>query len=423
VTDDLVKLVREKIEAERVRAEDIVSRSRHHESVVNEMFEDIPSNVTNAPIGVHLPHFLLFGGSSLIALEPLSEDQFLHKYGLDVRTIFELTKQKIVIPSLYDRNAEDWERKDHLRGLVEESIVNGVRVDAFMGMDYDEKVKGHEVRFRDMFLDLANAERLLFPNEGRVFPPNTLPCALAHRITRLQILDADAARDALEYFESGDLVAFLWVVEVAKRRTAHITAGGGKKYVWGPLDLALFREHRVPRTIPSLPDLRLLYDGSFLTEAMEYVLGEVLEKTKPFDLLEWYVDGKKLLEFVTRPDNVIARDHLWQILDDLPLLALENGNIDPLVDDYKRLVADYRKRLRELEIVAGAAARAATGAVVGFLLPGALGGALGSLLGSLLAASTTKEGSPALNTIVRRLYNRRAYRVLACLDYVTGGQR
>ncbi|MGA1871692.1 MAG: hypothetical protein ACMUJM_24455 [bacterium] len=422
---DIAELVRERIAIERARAQNtLLDYGRNASGTVQKVFGDMPATLTNLPPGIQLPHFLLFGGASLIPLEPISEREFLNRHGLDVRTFLELTECGLIVPSIYDREADNWNGEEHLRDLVKRSIVNGERIDAFMGEDYSDTVNSYEAIFQQKFEALSKAERLLWSKEACVVPSKTLPLALAHRVARLKRFDAEAVQQAFNFYESGDLLTFLWIIEAAKLRTAHLTAGGGKTYIAGPFDLALFQQPLAPATKRiALFDVYSSYEGSFLTQAMEYVTSEVLAKTQPFSPLEWCIEGKKLLTFLTRPDNREVRDRLWQILDELKQLAWANGNVDPAVEDYRKLIADYRKRLKEFEVVIGAAG-VATGAMLGFFVPCALiGRVLGVFAGVLLKSCVTKDGSPALNAAIGQLYDRRAYRVVAGLEYVSAGPK
>ena len=88
----------------------------------------------NRPQGVSLKHFLLLGPTPVLDLQPVPKHEFKERHGISLEAALRLAENGLLIPSIYVRNPLAWDGMDYLRELVEQSFVNGERVDAYFSL-------------------------------------------------------------------------------------------------------------------------------------------------------------------------------------------------------------------------------------------------------------------------------------------------
>lgn len=387
---------------------------------INEFFPEFHDRVyasrTNMPRGTTVSQFCILGRQAIFDLEPLSPQQFITKHRVDIRTAIELVERHILIPNLYVRDTTSWQGFDHMYDLVAASIANGERVDNFMRLkspSYDEDIDRHRDDLKRAFANLSTDKRQILANLGRTHPHEKLEQVCATRWAYLDAFRSQTSDVAQDYCDKGRLRELVTYIRMAKHNVAsETTAAIGGRFVWGGEDVALLDE------LESAPEPG---EALNVSEELEYLLSEIVG-IRPFLPLH-DVDSKRLLTFLDVNDNVEARNRVSDTIDDLVTLAQAGNLAEAKVEDYKRMVDDYRKRLAAYHLGAEfavdgttAAAGAAVGASVGVVFAGVWGAMFGSAVGAFIGKAAAPSSKP-LGDLAFRLSetNRKADKVISTL--------
>jgi len=368
---------------------------------------------TNLPRGLTPGQFSLLGRQAIFDLEPLSAQDFIKRHRFDIRTALHLVERRVLIPNLYFRDPTSWRGFDHMYDLVAASFDNGERVDSFMRLKspaYDDDTRRHRDDLKRALASLTSDQRQALADLARVRPHQKLEQVCATRWAYLDGLEPSTSEVAQDYCNKGLLRELVTYIRIAKHNVAsETTAAIGGRFVWGGDDIALREELESP------PEVGPTFD---IPEELEYLLTEIVG-IRPLQPLH-DVDSKALLAFLDANDSIEARNRVFDTIDDLVKLAEARRLSEARVQDYKRMVDDYRGRLSRAQLGAaytlvGAAGLA--GAGVGFCFSGVWGAVFGGRLGVGAGRAAGSAAKP-LGRLAFRLFetNRRADKVISALD-------
>lgn len=386
---------------------------------INEFFPELQNEEysfrTNMPRGVSVPQFCVLGRQAVFDLTPLTEDEFLKTHKIDIRTALDLVERKVLIPNLYFRDPDKWQGFDHMNDLVNVSIANGERVDGFMRLkspSYDSDIDRHRTDLKRTFAHLSTDEGRALAGLARVQPHEKLEQVCATRWAYLDGFNAQASETAQDYFDKGTLRELVSYIRIAKHNVAsRTTAAMGGDFVWGGEDIALRDEFDFPS------------EGAIdfnVPEEVEYLLTEIVN-IRPFQPLH-AVDSKALLSYLDTPDIIGARNRILETTDELVKFAATRSLLQASVDEYKRMVEEYRERLAAYQRTAGLAVDA-VGAMAGSGVGVFFGGTWGGMFGSAVGAWAGKAVGPTSKKLGRLAFqlshtNRRADKIISTLDFL-----
>lgn len=372
---------------------------------------------TNLPRGITPVQFSLLGRQAIFDLEPLSPQEFITRHRFDIRTALHLVERGVLIPNLYFRHPTSWRGFDHMYDLVAASFCNGERVDNFMRLKsptYDDDTTRHRDDLKQALTPLTSAQRQALAQIARVHPHEELEQVCATRWAYLDGFKPSTSEVAQDYCNKRLLRELVTYIRLAKHNVAsETTAAIGGRFVWGGDDIALREELESP------PEGGPVFD---IPEELEYLLTEIVE-IRPLQPL-YDVDSKALLAFLDANDNVEARNRVFDTIDNLVKLAEARRLSEATVQDYKRIVDDYRKRLSGAQLHAAHildGAAGAAGAAVGLCFSGAWGAVFGGTLG-VFAGKAAGSAAKPLGRLAFRLSetNRRGDKVISALDAFKG---
>ena len=297
--------------------------------------------------------------------------------------------------------------------LVAASIDNGERIDSFMRLkspSYDDDTKQHHDDLNTAFAHLSTSQRQALAGLARIDPHDKLEQVCATRWAYLDGFNPQSSDVAQDYCNKGllrELVIYIWIAKhnVASETTAAI----GGRFVWGGDDIALGDE------LQSAPEPGAMLD---IPEEIEYLLTEIVG-IRPFLPLH-DIDTKRLLTFLDTNDNIEARNRVSDTIDDLAELTQAGNLADAKVQDYKRMVDDYRKRLSAFQLAAEYTVEGVAGAAgcgVGLIFAGVGGAMFGAAVGVWIGKTASPASKP-LGHLAFRLSetNRRANKIISTLD-------
>ena len=384
---------------------------------INEFFPEFQDREyafrTNMPRGITVPQYSLLGRQAIFDLAPLSPQQFINRHRIDIRTAIDLVERHVLIPNLYYRDSTSWQGFDHMYDLVAASFDNGERVDSFMRLkspSYDDDTKRHHKDLKTAFAHLLTSQRQALADPARIHPHEKLEQVCATRWAYLDGFNPQSSDVAQDYCNKGLLRELVIYIRIAKHNVAsETTAAIGGRYVWGGDDIALRDE------LQSAPEPGAVLD---IPEKLEYLLTEIAG-IRPFLPLH-DIDTKRLLTFLDANDNIDARNLVYDTIDNLAKLAQAEKLADAQVQDYKRMVDDYRERLSAFQLGAEYTVVGATGAVgagLGVLFAGIGGAIFGGAVGAWIGKTGDRASKP-LGRLAFRLSetNRRADKVISTLD-------
>ena len=222
--------------------------------------------------------------------------------------------------------------------------------------------------------------------------------AAARRWGYLDILHPPSAALVSELLSEHRLREMAWFTRIAQHvHASHITAALGGEFVWGPADLRLIASrNEYPELADFVDDIAKTTEDAnqrqFDSQALEYFLTRITE-TDPFQIVD-PIYAPSLIRFLERSDNIVVRNELLELVDQLVVWARREDIPDAKVADYEKLVEDYRGRLKSLQRgvgIVGAAGAGAIGAQIGVLVAGmhgaVMGGTVGAALGGAVGAS------------------------------------
>lgn len=438
----VVDLVKEKIREDHNLAAEISSNLRREGKTgsilkdfdIRRYFPEIFSNqsieTSNIPRGVALRHYVLFGVPAVFDLEPLSSQEFQMKHRINIAAVEFLSERGLVFPNLYVRNPERWQNAEEMYGLVKRSYVNGERVDSYMalrGPSYSEKVMKHEADLSRLIRELSPAKLKAICEAANINDPSAFPRAVARRWGYLDVMAQSAAEQASRMFAKGMISELSEFIRIAKHLSASdITAAIGGKFTWGLNDLEILLGHPWIR-LPSQSDRKETNERSIsdalhklgkvirYPEAMEYLLQEMLS-IKPFEVFD-SIDAKALTRFLGDDENLERREQIITLTDDLISLALQNSLAQGKVEDFRKLVNDYQKRINYLKTATDVVTSSISSAT-GFLIGGVIGAVMGAVLGL-----TASRKSQMVSSALAKIFWGKGQRVIITLQALKRGNR
>jgi hypothetical protein len=381
------ELVRERIANEQRTAPSRVAAITDLHSVAPERairgcFRDVfarsaalPSNL---PHGVDLRHYLLIGGRPIVDLYPDTSIQFQRRYRLSVPAVETLAKEGLLIPNLYKwRAPAEWQHAGDMEGLIVQSVVMGVRVDAFMTAikrGYAKRVAERENELQSIVATATPFALKRAITAAQLEKADEFAPIVAKRWAYLDIIAPKAAEVSREMFTQFPLYQFALGLDILRHRhTSLITGAMGGALVFGPdrLRVGSGETSAISDRVRSLKT----------PEAIEYLITELMGCAK----LTFTDAGEDaLLKFLLNEENRELRCQLPARLDDLMAAALESNLRSAQVADFRKLTAEYGARLKAFGLVtgiAGSGISGALGAVFGGVLGGFAGGVAGFALG------------------------------------------
>ena len=444
-TKDTVKLVEDRINEERLAAEERVKELKNQGKPLKDQdivhfFPELSQAKSEGKLEswgnrprIPLPHYLIVGMQAVFDLEPLERKQFLSEHRIDVKAAEYLVERMLLLPNLYIRDPKKWEGKEHLNRLLKKAWVNGERVDHYLRArddKFDDMVNRREEFLKGIWIGLDNQTQKVLAGEANVRQTEDVPMVVGKRWAYLDVLEPLASEDLESLFEEYRYVdAFKYLGATKHLFASPITAALGGHFVWGPHELKKLEAANQSQNplIRYQCDVYLPLSENVLRypEAIEYVLHEIT-RTKPFEVLkEW--EFQRLQRVLEDPNLETLRPEIHKTLYMMMYLARTGGNLDPKIKDFAKIAQEFQKQLDSYQRV-GSATVDQVFVSVGGLIGGILGGAIGSTtgavegavgggrIGKILAASIPPEVKNKVGTLFYRVKNPDRHRVVMTLQ-------
>ncbi len=426
-------LVGAKIESETECAQEIANNLRKKNATITRQSirEFFPHHEdrwgqsrSNLPGGIPFAMQIIYGRPTTFDLYPESRFDFERRYGIDLHAAISLSEQGRLLPNLYVRDEMRWETGcEELGKLVELSTVNGVRVNAHLGMLFPKHPDRIAYRLNHIQPILANLQKQHPHRYSYILDrlaagtKSDAERALSNRWAYLDSFADDASKVFGELLDSPDLALAMDYLDVLQNLTVSPISGAlGGYFVWDHLHLKKLNRVRSSQE---------LYKRAKITGSV-YLSQEESPQDSEREVaafLARYLGGDSALDFVTINTatalvKIALNDHFARLRDNLhaaciqlPIAIDKKQGVEEIARQWIDTVKEMRATLRGYE------KKGKISLQVGSVIMGGLTNFLLGVGGGICLALFS-EKSKELGRFLHKIGKPQEHQFLATLDQI-----
>ena len=314
-------------------------------------FQEYGHNVSNVPNGVPTIVYLIFGRTPRVDVRNQPEAKFRETNGFGYRVFQELIECRKVIPSLYERDANNWSHtgkgrpkseNDNLKRILAETIADGTAIENWLDWSQPTLIDFRREKSRRIAKSIEPSALVRNAPDDAEEGFEKQVRVVANRWAYLERYNKHASDHANTLLEGSDPQKFLDFLHLQKwYSSSMITAGMGQNFVIGPnAKKMLFRSDLSGDLFVSneREEMRRHYSATQI-EVMKYFFSEITGQRVANGAS--VLDAKRVVDFVKNRDRYALRNEINLGINRVWSLILDKKEPYSEIKDVRCQIADY----------------------------------------------------------------------------------